>query len=216
MKSFFVGILTITLASIGCGGGGGDDIPLADLARELAQVACEKEFDCCPQDSAAEFNSEAECTTQLQGFMSFLTAAIQASEAAGRARYDSANAGDCIALLRGLDCTEFQAEVDLVGCEQFIVPLVAAGGECEQDFECTTGYCKNDGASELGTCDTLPALGQACQFNCAQGAYCDFGTGNCEALKADGTECVFDDECQSNFCDDSTGTGLCGLEPACM
>jgi hypothetical protein len=213
MKSFYLGILTITLTSMGCGGGS-DDIPLAELPRELAQIACEKQFDCCPQDSAAEFASVEDCTTQVQFFTSLLGSAVQESQTAGRVRYDAGNAGECIALLRGLDCTAVQSEIDLLDCEDFIVPLVDAGGACEQDFECTTGYCDTSGGAELGACAALPALGQECDGDCAQGSYCEFGTGLCEAVKADGTECFFDDECQSDFCDPDAG--VCGLEPACM
>jgi hypothetical protein len=197
---------------MGCGGdGGNDDIALADLSGELAKVVCEKEFDCCPQDSAATYTSEAQCITEVQGLLSFFTAVFGESEQAGRVRYDSARAGECMDVIRGLDCTIVGGE-DL-GCDDFIVPLVAAGGECDQDMECVTGYCSYDFETDIGTCATLPGLGQACDFDCAQGSYCDFGTSTCEAAKADGAECFDDEECLNYYCD--LDTGLCGQEPAC-
>jgi hypothetical protein len=198
------------LASAGCGSS--DDIELADLPRELAEATCAKAFDCCPQDSAMEFPSEEQCVTTLQGFASFLVVGIQQSEQAGRARYDGARASECMDVIRGLDCTQFRAEE--LPCDDFIVPLVAAGGECDQDFDCVTGYCSYDFDADIGTCATLPGLGQACDFDCAQGSYCEFSTSTCEAAKADGAECFDDEECLNYYCD--LDTGLCGQEPACM
>jgi hypothetical protein len=207
MKSIYLGILAITLGSMGCGGGGGNnDISLDDLPGELARAICEKDFDCCPQDSAAEYTSVEECISDSQLFTAILASWIRQSEQAGRVRYDAARAGECMDVIRGLACTALQAE-DF--CDDFIVPLVAAGGQCDQDFECVTGYCD----AETETCATLPALGQPCNFDCAQGSYCDFGTRVCEAARADGAECFFDDECLSLYCDDDTG--LCGQVPAC-
>jgi hypothetical protein len=210
MKSIYLGILAITLGSMGCGSGdGNDDISLFDdLYRELALARCEKEFDCCPQDSVAAYSSVENCTTHNEYYTRELAGQIQWAVLSGRVLYDGARARECMAVIRGLECTQYQA--DDLGC--FVVPLVDSGGQCNLDFECVTGYC----SFETHTCATLPALGEQCNRDCAQGSYCDFRTSVCEAAKADGAECQIETECQSLHCDYSTGAGLCGQAPACM
>jgi hypothetical protein len=203
-RSIYLGILAVALTSTSCGSS--NDVALDELPRELAQAYCEKAFDCCPQDSAAEFTSLADCAADFQYYTSRLALSIQESERDGRVQYDSARAGECMDEIRGLDCAQYQAET--LTCYDFIVPLVALGDQCGESYECVTGYCD----SFTSICTTRPALGEACSFTCDQGLYCDLGTRVCEAAKADGAECFADRECLSKFCDD---TGVCGLAPAC-
>lgn len=99
------------------------------------------------------------------------------------------------------------------------VPTDTVAAECWVDDELVCG--------PSGTCESAPALGAACTNECAPGAYCSGGsciaqittgscslasaacaktsycdstTQECTPLKADGSACNYDEECQGGDC----------------
>jgi hypothetical protein len=222
MRSF-TRILSVCALFAGCGGGGGS-VSVDDLGTELAKVGCSKIFECCTSTEVmAQFanitidgqpiTTEAQCESFSGGlFASFLTPQYKDSIAAGRIAYDADAAGDCIDVAANLSCSDYSqlSGNESVHCDKpFIIPKVADGGMCAQDYECTGGYC--DGASNSmvnGTCKPLPTAGQDCNEKCAQGLYCGYDQTAmkeaCQAVKANGSACVSNDECTSNHCVSST------------
>ena len=83
-----------------------------------------------------------------------------------------------------MTCDQFKQQGvagNMSACMAFVMPKVAQGGACTQDFECTTGNCEGDehvGDPLVdGMCAAAPvtvAIGQSCAANeCVDGAYCD-------------------------------------------
>jgi hypothetical protein len=61
----------------------------------------------------------------------------------------------------------------------------------------------------------LPTSGQACDFDCAEGTYCDFSTETCQPPKANGAACSSNDNCSTDYCNSAgTGSGTCADKPA--
>jgi hypothetical protein len=167
---------------------GGEDVPLQNLPLALGEASCAKIFECCSAEEIAanEFlgEDEASCTITVAAFASFLVPPLQDAVAGGRAEYDGAALGECLALLEGFSCNEARSSnPDITAgqeCPPFIVPLVDLGGDCEQSFECIGGWCDQ-----------------------ASGSLC-------APKKEDASMCSSDDECQSGYCDFADG---CGAEP---
>lgn len=237
------GVLSLGLAmvlSTGCGdddrrgggGGGGAPVPLSSLAQELAESSCAKMFECCTEaEIMMQFegidpppSTEAECATTLAGFLTIGTATWMESVSAGRLAYHDDLAGDCLAVVDALTCDAYaggltEEPAGAMACDQMLEPLVADGGACSQNLECINGYCEGATSDSDGVCTVLPELGEECDFDCAEGLYCEFGSpSTCVAEKADGAECTRDDECENDCvgADPSMGTaGTCGTEALC-
>jgi hypothetical protein len=216
----FTTTLSVCALFAGCGGGGGS-VSVDDLGTELAKVSCSKIFECCTSTEAmAQFanityngqpiTTEAQCEGFTGGlFTGLLTPEYKDSIAAGRIEYNADAAGDCLDTAANLSCSAYSqlSGNETVHCDApFIVPQVADGGACAQDYECTGGgYC--DGASNAaanGTCKPLPTAGQDCTEKCAQGLYCGYDQTAmkeaCQTVKANGASCVSNDECTSSQC----------------
>jgi hypothetical protein len=92
---------------------------------------------------------------------------------------------------------------------------------------CAPGLnCDNATPSRPGKCSAAPvtvAIGQACNALsgpttlCASDAFCNYTTGKCQAKKADGAACQYDDECQTGhpFSCSPFGAGTCGQRTYC-
>ena len=64
-------------------------------------------------------------------------------------------------------------------------------------------------------CEAPPAVGAACTFFCAAGAFCN-DADVCEAIKADGQPCTSSNECgNDSFCDLDLTTPVCVGETVC-
>jgi hypothetical protein len=220
--------LSICVLLAGCGGGG--SVSVDDLGTELAKVSCSKIFECCTSSEAmAQFanityngqpiTTEAQCEGFTGGlFTGLLTPEYKDSIAAGRIAYDADAAGDCLDAAANLSCSAYAqlSGHESVSCDKpFIIPKVADGGACAQEYECTSNNC--EGASNSmanGMCKPLPTAGQDCTEHCAKGLYCGYdqtaGKEACQALKADGSSCGLDEECSSGNCN----AGSCGGAPA--
>ena len=224
MKRLFVCALLA-----GCGGddsGSGGQISLDNLGSELATESCSKMFECCTDaEIMAQFmgikfegqpiTTEEQCTSFTTAFfVGFAVESYKASIAAGRIDYDADAAGDCLAVLRGVSCSEYSSAQtgpdDFAGeCRPFIVAKVGDGGGCTQDYECTSDNCDGatvqpGGPNTDGVCKPKPTAGQACQHTCADDLYCGYdqtaGMQICQATKSDGAQCSSDHECKSDEC----------------
>ena len=92
---------------------------------------------------------------------------------------------------------------------------------------CTPGLnCDNATPSRPGKCSAAPitvAIGAACTALsgpttlCNEDAFCNYDTGKCEAKKADGVACKYDDECTTAhpFTCSPFGAGSCGQNSYC-
>ena len=91
----------------------------------------------------------------------------------------------------------------------------AVGGACQMGFaglfDCQQPLVCN-GASLK--CEAAPTAGQACQFFCGGGAFCN-DSNVCEAPRANGGACNSNSECATNFCDDNASPSVCAEVPTC-
>jgi hypothetical protein len=95
------------------------------------------------------------------------------------------------------------------------VALSGRGGPCSEGilgfFDCQQPLACNQTSL---TCVDPPTVGQACEFFCASGAFCN-DAATCEATKANGTACESNNECTSLYCDEFAATPACADEPIC-
>jgi hypothetical protein len=215
MKRHLVCILLLAA----CGGGGNGSVELADLGTELGIASCARQFDCCTDAEIMEqymgltlegqpITTEEQCVQLATAFWGgFAVPAYDESLAQGRVEYDGDAAADCVAAIEGLTCAQYSTDdipTSETGCRPYLIPKVDEGGECAEDFECTTHNCVDM------VCMPMPAEGDACMDNCPDGLYCGFdldvNMDVCQPLKADGAACDLDRECASEDCDDTART----------
>lgn len=206
----------LVLAACG-GGGGGGGIAVMDLEEKFAEATCDTFFRCCDDaERMAIFGflfpngapaTAEECSAQLamQADGEF-EARLQMSIDNGNVTYSASSAADCLEAMMGVQCGTAVDPFTLTACQNAIKGNVADGAACEEDFECSSGYCTSD-----KLCAAIPGAGQPCDGRCTSGNYCDFQSGMCAALKADGEACFGGNECTSNACTN----GMCGGEPQC-
>lgn len=222
-----------------CGGGGGGDVPVEQLGSEIGEQMCARLFECCDSEEIMEelgfFNitTEGECVSFYSGFVGgLLTPQIQASVASGRMVYHGDRMADCLDLLSSMSCADFGTaygqDSPWGGCADPFEGLVANGSACANDNECVNDYCEgeetdNDGNVTVeGTCQSRPTAGNACpDFECADGAYCDFGQSGdmCVAQGGAGADCEENDACTTGTCEGADPinnvTGMCADAPRC-
>jgi hypothetical protein len=211
-------VVAVGLFACGPDGGGDGDVAVGDFIHEVMSAACDLADDCCDAQTSEE------CRAQAEGFEPLLApfvAGLEESISEGRLAYDAAEAGSCLDSLRGLGCALAIGLEDLP-CEA-ITPLVAEGGACTADMECTVGVCVRppDEPEDLGTCSSLPGEGEPCQEDCAEGSYCRYVDDTwtdavCVAARPDGASCEADSMCASS-CHLAAGDadGVCGPPIAC-
>jgi hypothetical protein len=209
MRKFLIILAIVGGCSDSGGGANGAPVPLTDFAAKFSASTCGKAFECCTTAEIAHqygtsITTEANCDSTISGLLGSLQVpAYQASITAGRLTYDAAAAGDCLALIDSLSCAAYSNAMTMSsvpGCSQFLIPNVANGGACSKSYECTSGNCMgaNSAPPTDGSCTPVPAIGQACEFSCAAGAYCQGTT--CAAAKANGETCNDDSQCASDHC----------------
>lgn len=174
--------LVVCALLVGCAdddSGSGSPIAIEDLGMRLAEVSCQKVFDCCTDaEIMTQFmnvkymgepvTTEAQCVAFTAGFFNGLALPQwQASIAAGRMEYDASAAGGCVSASASLSCSEYAAlssgggRTSLAGtCQPFLIPKVATDGACSQDDECTSDNCVKTSSSTDGTCKALPVQGR--------------------------------------------------------
>lgn len=112
-------------------------------------------------------------------------------------------------------CSDIGDRCDTAAAAPTCVALATRGQACPTGFAglfACQGPLTCDATSL--TCQDPPAVGQACTFLCATGAFCN-DANTCEADRAAGQPCGSNSECQSNFCDDSLATPVCAVDPVC-
>jgi hypothetical protein len=212
-NGFLTGLgLTATL--FGCGGVSG--IPIEKTAKDFAKAICPKAYDCCTteqlmgnKDLAGTTEAECEANT-TQNFRERLNM-LQASENAGRSKFDQAAVDGCLTALRAATCSDLTMIRSLAGlpaCNStFETPLVALGGTCGQDYECIDSVCQKAPGEWEGVCAAGVATGASCVTNhCAPDLSCDPRDGNvegdevCVAEQENGAACNDNYECKSRYC----------------
>ncbi len=213
---------------VGCGRVDGE-IPIQETATAFAQAICPKAYSCCTAQqlmgNAAAGTTETECEVNTaQNFQQQLQA-MQASQNSGRANYNPAAVGACLAAIRAASCADLTAIHNLSqlpACHStFATPLVAAGGSCQQDYECIGGVCQRPAGSFVGVCVAGVATGASCATNrCASSLTCD-GAGTmetsddvCVAEQDDGASCTDALGCKSRNCATGPGSGKTCQPPA--
>ena len=160
-------LLSSSLLIIGaCGSDGGGSSDVGSLINESVAAECSKAFECMstfpgdPADFTDQYGAnETECKTKGTPPPEFVTA-IKASVSAGRIKFDSAKANQCIDGEQALTCdatTGFWGDNSPAVCDDVVHGTVAIGGTCTtwsltisgMTFEADTGDCV-DGAE----CDT--------------------------------------------------------------
>ena len=217
-------LLLVIAVLAACGGGGsGGSVSVDQLPAENARVLCGKLDECCTLEEFMDETLGSENVTECQGvftaFSQFLVTILNDSIAKGRAVYHADRMADCYAVLEGASCVEFQSmdDVALADCENPIDPKVADGGQCGEDFDCTSGLCDGEAIDfetmviTYGVCAAAPGSGQPCvDRGCARGLYCNSDT-LCATPQPDGADCLDEDECASGGCTE----GICGAIMTC-
>jgi len=177
-------------------------VPIDMAPQEIAQTVCPKAYSCCTatqlmgNDMAG--TDEPSCETKTADAFQNQLAAVRSSQSDGRSRYDGDKLAACLTTIRSSLCETLGATnhfAGIPGCDNFVMPLVADGGSCAYDWECTGGRCGD------GRCASLPGPGQACssEIHCAAGSVCS-GSSTCVAMSSDGASCVGGVECPSGVC----------------
>jgi len=208
----------LALAVGGCGSVSG--IPIEKTATDFAKAICPKAYDCTTETRMPNMSAgttEAECETlTAQDFRNSLQN-MQASENAGRAKYDQEQVDDCLEAIRAASCSELTMIRSLAGlsaCDStFATPLVEIGGTCGQDYECKNSVCQKAPMAWEGVCAVGAAATASCATDhCAQNLTCD-GRGTDDATdnicvvadQENGAACNSAIECKSRICAAAAG-----------
>jgi hypothetical protein len=233
MKNTFLTGSVLTVAVLGCGGVSG--IPIEKTATDFAKAICPKAYDCCTMDqlmnNAAAGMTEAECETKTATNFRNQLQNMQNSENAGRSKYDEVKVDACLNAIRAATCSQLTMITNLSGlpeCDStFATPLVAAGGSCQNDFECMGSVCQIPSGGGAGTCVAGAPSGGSCTngTHCAQNLFCDPRDGSidtddvCVVEQDNGGPCVDNFECKSRSCvADANGAKTCQAQaqPVCF
>lgn len=190
-----------------CQGGGPGPGPVDSLLETvgapIAFTQCSRIFDCCTNDERAAvlfpgIDTEAECQT----FSGILTAVgvmgLHNDVVGGLVSIDEAKFAACVEAYEATTCADFSKD-DEFGCPDAIKGLVADGGACTDDRQCSSGsYCDESAGQDMGICAPLPAAGAACSTDCVDGYFCDMSA--CAAQKTAGEACNATSECAEGHC----------------
>lgn len=221
-----VSVLGLAVLFGGCGSDDGDGSggtqTVEQFSNSMAELTCEKIFECCPEGNAFLPNETA-CTGFISGFMASST---QDGVDHNLMTFDGSAASDCIATLRtmanALTCEEFGddalEDVDVPACNLVTQGLVAEGESCEIDSGggstiSSDSYCQDGMVCGSGVCLRPSEVGGSCEGgnfgdDCIDG-YCNNGV--CAAYSVVGAACDFGSDCASDDCTD----GVCVADQMC-
>jgi hypothetical protein len=173
--------LVLLAALVGCGGGGGASVPLADLPPKLADSLC-KAYQNCYGDIFNLFLGGADCTTvTLQRIENGSFPLLQGKVDQGKMHYDGSKAQACLDSLSARTCAQM-LDRDSPECLAALDGTVALGGACDLDEECKgEALCSSPNATCPGQCASLLVAGQACSqdSDCQAGLQCSTETKLC-------------------------------------
>lgn len=218
----------LLLLAAACGSG---TVTASTFPAAFARAVCEVQARCRGEARYLEQQCEGDAAA-LYG------ADLSKALAAGKSKFDAAQAQACVDGLRARGCERTPPEVDQA-CERAIAGTIAAGSSCNWLYECATGRCDPSGpgvcpatcaaVSEEGqpcspacdlraglrcidnVCSKLHTLDQKCASNsdCALDLFCD-GFGKCSARFSQQASCDAQGQCAPGlFCDLQPNGGLC-------
>ena len=169
---------------------GGVDIN--DAPAEVAVDLCDKIYDCCTAQEIMNIDgigtSKGQCQLAVAVFVQLQVASVKPAIEAGRVVYDGTALDRCLTDYGDQSCSMLRG-IESFECEGLMVPQQAVGDPCGVSSECIDGYCEGGGSAQTPN-------------------------GECVALKANGSDCAENAECQSNFCDttcaEPSSSALCG------
>jgi hypothetical protein len=220
-RALAVGLLLVS--GIACGSGGGEPIPLSQVAQLSLDAFCGRLVRC------GHYPDLAACES---AWYSNLQAPYDATT--GKVIYDAAAAARCIDGYASEACTISVADVAAAqahtqACRAVFTGTVADGGPCVLGVECVSGSCIVPACDTatccVGTCQAQVAAGGDCSANgatCVDGTVCRLDVNNvstCVPFMAAGQPCTHtsQDACAiGTICitDPATGTSSCGTAPA--
>jgi hypothetical protein len=208
------------LAVLGCGGGGDESVPLADLQAKFTAAFCGNQVAC------GYLPDEATCAQVASRDLQ-----IYADVSSGKAVYDGQAAARCVDGYATFGCNvsdQIKIPALTQTCDAIVAGAVPNGGACLIGGECVSQSCNtgtcNRAACCAGTCQAKVAAGGDCLSNgsiCITGTYCRYdgstSSATCAPLLASGQPCNVGDQCApGSLClaDQVTGTpGTCGKPP---
>lgn len=146
-------LVALAVALAGCG-----PSSFNDFREQLLRRSCDRAIRC----GLAGASEKASCPAPPE--LAQLAPGpldVGAEIAAGRMRFSSGGAQDCLDAIGGAPCAPgaLQARINL-RCHHVYAPKVAPGGECRGDGECEGGSCERAGCP--GTCVAFPPPGAPC------------------------------------------------------
>jgi hypothetical protein len=160
----------------GCGPSSYDD-----FRSQLANVSCDHDVRC----GVVGASERASCKPPLMALTNTVpdavvwatpdeVANVSAAIAAGRMRFVSSGAQDCLDALGNAPCDEYLYLFHLSQhCHDVVQPNLPLGGACFGDGECVGGVCVQASASGSGACVPYAAPGAACAANVPPSLTCD-------------------------------------------
>jgi hypothetical protein len=201
-----------------------DGIPIEKTSTDFAKAICPKAYDCCTPEQLMPNKdlagtTEPECEVKTADHFRSRMQTMQASQNAGRARFDQEQVDACLEAIRASNCSQLQTIRSLSGlpaCDSsFATPLVAIGGTCGQDYECIGGVCQKAAGAWEGVCVAGASIGGSCSSDsssrCAPDLTCDPRDGNvdtdnvCVAEQDNGAACSSNLECKTRICAAASG-----------
>jgi len=90
------------------------------------------------------------------------------------------------------------------------------GDSCSQnDIGCSSRSNSPMICGPQQKCILLPATGQPCTTSCSDASYCA-PSGTCSPYAKNGASCSSSNDCESYYCDISSGRGICTAIPGCI
>ncbi len=201
---------------LGCNGGGGGPVQLENICEEMKDALCSY-LKRCDLEWFLQYAAHETCE-QLFDCDDMELEEMAKGVAAGRLAYDEALAGECLQALRTAECGNFEAVFEDMPeeCEHVFTGLVAEGGDCYREEECSEGlYCDESVSDCPGQCQPYKGLGDSCLGgDCDPDvAGCDWDQGVCVELKGAGESCEYVDCREGLVCDYDSDPEVC-LDPA--
>ena len=185
------GVLVVWVGLASCGGDDAQPITVDELPGEYARALC-GQARACAGELVDVFFGGLDCVTLYTNALEDAELEnLKTSIEAGRVVYDAGRAGDCIAALGALSCSEL-VNPQPAACEDALRGTIAEGDSCGSDFECMgDAFCDRPAGACPGTCTARRAAGGECveDDHCRAGLECGATTMRCVDPAGDGMPC---------------------------